>query len=160
MTALISALSPTLIQALAAALVGGICYGIHYATGLLKAKTTDTKVGTAIDLLENLADTVVQSLEATMVPVLKEQAQGGKWDGKAVADAALAQLKALYGDQGLATLGKVLGLSQDALVALLTGKLEQANAAQSAPTAPAKLQEALDLAAQLHAAGIKADPKG
>ncbi len=129
MSAILAKLGLELASALAPLIAAGAAALIAYLVKLFKSKSKNEQVQGALDLVGDLATTVVQQIEQTMVPTMKGMLKDGKLDDSEKAQLkqlALDMLKKLYGDKGLAALQKALGLGEDALMALLVGKLEQA----------------------------------
>lgn len=114
------------IGAFLAALIG---FGIQW----IRAKTADLRWQSVLDQLEDAIDTAVAAVQQVTVDALKKAAADGKLTdeekAKAFAD-ALAQVKAIIGTKGLATLQAALQAGQEALEVYLRAKIEAAVAAQ------------------------------
>ena len=129
MSTLLAKLGIEIASSLAPLVAAGIVYGISRLAGWLKAKTHNEQISGAIDTLDNLMATVVKGLQQTMVSAIKEAAADGKIteaEKIMLRTKALEELKKIYGERGLAVLQELLGLGEDALMSLLTNKLEAA----------------------------------
>jgi hypothetical protein len=95
------------------------------------------RVLSALGVVADVAATVVAKVEAVERPLLPGVLADGKVtaeEGKHLASAALAQIKASLSTDVLGSLGKVVGAA--GVDGYLAAKLEQVNAAQSAPPSP------------------------
>lgn len=121
-----------MIPLLGAALLALMAKGVAY----LHSREKEGKTFAVLAQVADVAATVAAKVEAVERPLLPGVLADGKVtaaEGKQLADAALAQLKASLSTDVLGSLGKVVGAA--GVDTYLAAKLEQVNAAQT-PTAP------------------------
>lgn len=117
---------------LGAALLTLLAKGVLY----LHSREKDSKAMRVLAQVGDVAQTVAAKVEAVERPLLAGVLADGRVtaaEGKQLADSALSQLKASLSTDVLKALPKVVGSGVDAY---LGAKLEQANAAQTAPLPP------------------------
>lgn len=113
------------------ALVG---FGIQW----LRVKTADLKWQAVLDQLEDAVDTAVAAVQQTVVDALRKAAEDGTLtdaEAKTAFAQALAQVKAIIGEKGLAALRSGMDAGKDELESYLRAKIEAAVATQKAVSA-------------------------
>ena len=83
---ILNLLLPMIVPTIASAIASFVAYEIHKLFALWRAKISGEKKWSAMDRLEEIAETVVLATEQTIVKDLKRQ---GRWTGKAAYDQAL-----------------------------------------------------------------------
>ena len=112
-----------------AIVMAGAAWALWKLSQFLNSKAGESKLAAVAARISHLAEGVVADLEATLKPELVEATKDGvltKAEITRLREVALARLKQLAGERGLAELQLVLGLVPTQVDSYLTGVIEKA----------------------------------
>jgi len=110
-------------------LIAALSWGAVQAAVWLKAKTKSAYLCGMIDRINDAVMTAVKAAEQVTVAALREASADGEIteeEKAAIKAKVLAEVKSHLGAKGLTEIGKILGISDGALSALLGSKIEAA----------------------------------
>lgn len=131
MAAMAPELAIQLLQLLGPVAISALTWAAGQLAAFFAAKTKNQNIGTAINMGNDAAVTVVSQLEQTLVATLKAKSGQGTLTGKDIEEvqkAALDNMRSYLGPNGLALICKALGIKNDdkELGAWLAGKVQAA----------------------------------